>query len=231
VVCWVTTATVYTPPPFLSGLIVETLPPPAVADPLPDAESISDSSSGPVHLTNMITACLSPDNYLLWHAQICPLLHNRHLDGYIDGTLPCPPKLVSAVTAVGARVSMPNPAYRAWVTQDQAILSALQSSLTEGVAGLVPFALTSQEVWATLETSFASQSNAQSMAIHRQLGDMKKRDHTASVYFNKIKALASHFCGWLTRRGIVGSFSLCPGSSSGCASTTYTESHWYCEAS
>jgi hypothetical protein len=41
-----------------------------------------------------------------------------------------------------------------------------------------------------LETSFTSQSNAQSMAIRRQLGDMKKRDQTASVYFNKIKALA-----------------------------------------
>jgi hypothetical protein len=139
-------ATVYTPPPFPSAPIVETLPPPAVADPLPDAESVSDSSSGPVHLTNMITARLSPDNYLLWRAQIFSLLRSRHLDGYIDGTLPCPPKLVSAVTAAGARVSVPNPVYRAWVAQDQAILSALQSSLTEGVAGLVPFALTSQEV-------------------------------------------------------------------------------------
>jgi hypothetical protein len=168
-------ATIYTPPPFPSAPVVETLSSPAVADTAPDAESVSDSSS---------------DNYLLWRAQIFPLLHSRHLDGYIDGTLPCLPKLVSAVTAAGARVSVPNPAYRAWVAQDQAILSALQSSLTEGVAGLVPFTLTSQEVWATLETSFASQSTAQSMAIHRQLDDMKKRDQTASVYFNKIKALA-----------------------------------------
>jgi hypothetical protein len=182
-------AIVYTLPPFPSAPVVKTLPSPAVADPAPDAESVSASSLGPVHLTNMITARLSLDNYLLWRAQIFPLLHNHHIDGYIDGTLPCPPKLVSAVTAAGARVSVPNPAYRAWVVQDQAILSALHSSLTEGVAGLVPFALTSQEVWAMLETSFASQSNAHSMAIRRQLGDMKKCDQTASVYFNKIKAL------------------------------------------
>jgi hypothetical protein len=106
--------TVYTPPPFPSAPVVETLLPPmspAMADTIADAESVSNSSSGPVHLTNMIMTRLSPDNYLLWHARIFLLLHSRHLDGYIDGTLPCPPKLVSAVTAAGARVSVPNPAY------------------------------------------------------------------------------------------------------------------------
>jgi hypothetical protein len=50
----------------------------------------------------MITARLSPDNYPLWRAHIFLLLRSRHLDGYIDGTLPCSPKLVSEVTAAGA---------------------------------------------------------------------------------------------------------------------------------
>jgi hypothetical protein len=99
-------ATVYTPPPFPSAPVVETLPLPAVADTLPDAEPVSDSSSGPVHLMNMITARLPPDNYLLWRAQIFPLLRSCHLDGYIDGTLPCPPKLASAVTAAGVPGSL-----------------------------------------------------------------------------------------------------------------------------
>jgi hypothetical protein len=131
-------ATVYTPPPFPSAPIVETLPPPAVANPLPDAEFVSDSSSGPVHLTNMITARLSPDNYLLWRAQIFPLLRSRHLDGYIDGTLPCPPKLVSAVTTAGARVSVPNPAYRAWVAQVQLYCLLFSPPSPRGLLALCP---------------------------------------------------------------------------------------------
>jgi hypothetical protein len=36
--------------------------------------------------------------------------------------------------------------------------------------------------------------------------------------------IASHLCGCFTHRGIVGSFLLYSGSSSDCASTTYTES-------
>jgi hypothetical protein len=108
-------ATVYTPLSFPSTPVVETLPPPAspdVADAVPDAEPVSDSSSRPVHLTNLITTRLSLDNYLLWRVQIFLLLHSRHLDGYIDGTLPCMPKLVSAVTAVGAQIFVLNLAYR-----------------------------------------------------------------------------------------------------------------------
>jgi hypothetical protein len=72
-------ATVYTPPPFPSAPVVETLPlpvSPAVDDTVHDAESVSDSSSGPVHLTNMITACLSPDNYLLWRVIRLKRIHN-----------------------------------------------------------------------------------------------------------------------------------------------------------
>jgi hypothetical protein len=38
-----------------------------------------------------------------------------------------------------------NPAYGAWIQQDQDILSAIQSSLTESVAGMILFSATSQE--------------------------------------------------------------------------------------
>jgi hypothetical protein len=96
---------------------------------------------------------------------------------------------VSAVTAAGVRVSTPNPSHHAWAAQDQEILSAIQSSLTEGVAGLVVFAASSLDAWMTLDNSFSLQSTAQSMAIRWHLGDIKKRDQSASVYFKKIKAI------------------------------------------
>jgi hypothetical protein len=64
------------------------------------------------------------------------------------------------------------------VAQAQTILSAIQSSLTEGVAGLVLFDTTARDAWVALEMSFTTQSTAQSMAIRTQLGELKKHDLT-----------------------------------------------------
>jgi hypothetical protein len=108
------------------------------------------SSTPPVHFAHMPVQ-LTPDNYLFWRAQVVPLLRSHSLECFVDGTFLCPPPA--------------HPAYRAWIAQDQTILSTLQSSLSEGVAGLVLFASTSREVWATLETNFSSQSSERSMAI------------------------------------------------------------------
>ena len=80
--------------------------------------------------------------------------------------------------------------FRAWIAQDQAILSAIQSSLGEGVAGLVLFASSSHEVWDILESSFSSQSTAQSMAIRAKLGETRKDNGTVTTFYNKIKKLA-----------------------------------------
>jgi hypothetical protein len=43
----------------------------------------------------------------------------------------------------GVSVPQPNPAYQHWVQQDQAVLSVIVSSMTEGVVGMVMFASTS----------------------------------------------------------------------------------------
>jgi hypothetical protein len=119
---------------------------------------VTDAKEGMFHLTHLITRRLSQDNYLLWRAQILPLLHSCYLEGYIDGSLPCPPPSVPAVTAFGIQVTAPKPAHRAWVAQDQVILSAIQSSLTESVARLVLFDASSYDAWTMLEASFSLQS-------------------------------------------------------------------------
>ncbi|KAK1603990.1 hypothetical protein QYE76_027663 [Lolium multiflorum] len=101
---------------------------------------------------------------------------SRYLEGYVDGTYPCP--------------SPYDPAYHAWVAQDQAILSAIQSSLTESVSSLVIFAATSREAWGALHASFASQSHARAHAIRNQLGEVKLLDRSITDYFNKVTGLA-----------------------------------------
>uniref|UniRef100_M8CDJ5 Peptide transporter PTR2 n=1 Tax=Aegilops tauschii TaxID=37682 RepID=M8CDJ5_AEGTA len=76
---------------------------------------------------------------------------------------------------------------RMWVKHDQAILSAIQGSLGDGVAGLCLFAATSMDAWTTLEHAFAQVSTSRSMAFRSELVDIKKLDSSTTTYFNKMK--------------------------------------------
>ena len=85
----------------------------------------------PFYFSHLLPVKLTPDNYLSWRAQVLPLLRSRYLEGYVDGFIPCPPPY--------------HPAHHVWVAQDQAILSAIQSSLTPSISSLVIFAATSRD--------------------------------------------------------------------------------------
>jgi hypothetical protein len=83
-----------------------------------------------------------------------------------------------------------NPERRAWIKQDQAILSAIVGSLTLSVSGLVLFAKSAYDAWTTLTTSFGSQSTARSMQIRNKLGHMKKCDLSTQTFYNQVKTAA-----------------------------------------
>ncbi|XP_044428990.1 uncharacterized protein [Triticum aestivum] len=133
-------------------------------------------ASSPFYFSHLLPVKLSRDKYLSWRAQVLPLLRSRYLEGYVDGSLPCPPPY--------------HPAYHTWVAQDQAILSAIQSSLTPSVSSLVIFTATSRDAWAALHTSFASQSQARAHSIRTELGETKLRDLSITDYFNKMTGFA-----------------------------------------
>jgi hypothetical protein len=144
--------------------------------------------TSPIALTSQITIRLSSDNYIYWRTQVVPILRSNLIYGFIDGTLPCPSEMVPATDKTAEPVS--NPLYSAWHQQDQAILSAIVSSLTEPVIGMVMLATTSQETWETLEVSFASQSTARVMDIRGKLNKLRKLDGSATAFFTKVKGMA-----------------------------------------
>ena len=169
------------PPPAASVAVVDPVaaPPPIV----PAAGAITPT--GPFHFDNLIAIRLTPDNYLFWRAKVLPLLRSRSLLGFVDGSLPCPPQVIPTVHGPAI-----NPEHRMWVQQDQAILSAIQGTLGDEVAGLCLFAITSMDAWMTLEHAFAQVSTSRSMALRSELADIKKLDSSATTYFNKMKVLA-----------------------------------------
>lgn len=89
---------------------------------------------------------------------------------------------------------VPNPEYATWYQQDQFVLSALLSSLTEEVLSHVIFMSTSREVWLALKAMFSSRSCARTMQISLQLSTLQKKDLSVADYFLKVKNLADTLC-------------------------------------
>jgi hypothetical protein len=103
-------------PSSLGGWAATPSEPPVVpySAPTPDVPERQDGAvPDAFQLSDLITFWLMLDNYLYWRAQILPLLRSRHLDGFVDGSVPCPPRTVVAYTADSTRVVAANPLYRA----------------------------------------------------------------------------------------------------------------------
>ncbi|KAK1684406.1 hypothetical protein QYE76_045254 [Lolium multiflorum] len=144
---------------------------------------------GVVSIASAITIRLTCENYLIWRAQVAPLLRSHLLMGYVDGSSVCPAAHTIADHG-GVMVPQHNPLHQHWVQQDQAILFAFVSSMTESVVGMVMFATTAREAWETLADAFAATTIARSSGLRQQMAELKKRDMTMHNYFHKMKALS-----------------------------------------
>ena len=85
------------PVPSASPLVVPAAPPsgsyaPPPATNLEHAATVLGGGPQPFYFAHLIPVKLTPDNYLAWRAQVLPLLRSRYFEGYVDGTLPCPPR-------------------------------------------------------------------------------------------------------------------------------------------
>uniref|UniRef100_A0A2N9G8U7 Reverse transcriptase Ty1/copia-type domain-containing protein n=1 Tax=Fagus sylvatica TaxID=28930 RepID=A0A2N9G8U7_FAGSY len=120
---------------------------------------------------------------------ILPYLKGQHLFGFIDGSRPAPSQFLASQISDSASAA-PNPDFQAWHLQDQLIMSALISSLSENILAHIVKCGTSREVWLTLERMFTSQSRARTMQIHYQLATLKKGDSSVADYFHKFTGLA-----------------------------------------
>ncbi|KAA8522693.1 hypothetical protein F0562_009145 [Nyssa sinensis] len=141
-------------------------------------------------MSTFVTVRLNPDNYILWKAQMVPYFLGQDLFGYLDGTIPKPPQFISGTHPETHVISAsPNPAYSHWLRQDNLILSALISSLTEGVLAQVVNHTTSSAVWHALDKNFSSCSRARTVQIRTQLAIATKGGKSATDYFLFIKKL------------------------------------------
>uniref|UniRef100_A0A2N9F027 Reverse transcriptase Ty1/copia-type domain-containing protein n=1 Tax=Fagus sylvatica TaxID=28930 RepID=A0A2N9F027_FAGSY len=153
----------------------------------PTSTPIIPHSLTQVH--HLITIKLTRDNYLLWKAQIVPYLKGQHLFGFLDGSRLAPLPVLTT-TADGDAQVIPNPEFQQWHLQDQMLLSALISSLSENILAHVVRCVTARDVWQVLERMFTSQSRARTMQVHYQLATLQKGDSTVAEYYHRFTILA-----------------------------------------
>uniref|UniRef100_A0A2N9ID99 Reverse transcriptase Ty1/copia-type domain-containing protein n=1 Tax=Fagus sylvatica TaxID=28930 RepID=A0A2N9ID99_FAGSY len=138
---------------------------------------------------HLITIKLTRENYLLWKAQVVPYLRGQHLFQFVDGSSTIPQPIITA-SSDGGSTTLINPEFTQWQLQDQIVLSALISSLSEKVIAHVVRCTTSRDLWATLERMFTAQSQARLMQIHYQLSTLRKGSTSISDFFQTFTGLA-----------------------------------------
>ncbi|CAN1131586.1 Retrovirus-related Pol polyprotein from transposon RE1 [Linum perenne] len=129
-----------------------------------------------------ISIKLTPTNYLLWKAQIQPLLHCHNLMGHVTGEAPAP-----SVTIAGAK---PNPAYAVWFSKDQLVLSWITLSVSEAVLPQLIGLNTSYEAWQRLSRIYASGSKVQIRQLKLSLYELSRNGESISTYLQRAKTIA-----------------------------------------
>ena len=61
--------------------------------------SPTHSSSSVISMPYITTVKLNHDNFLLWKAQLVPYFRGQDLFGYLDGSIPKPPKIISVTNS------------------------------------------------------------------------------------------------------------------------------------
>ncbi|XP_019161977.1 PREDICTED: uncharacterized protein LOC109158518 [Ipomoea nil] len=139
------------------------------------ATAVTPPTTAPNTLSSahhFVSIKLTSRNFLFWRTQLIPFLRGQGILSYVDGETPCPPAIIEAVPASGDLVSAAtstvpaaNPAYKAWIQQDQSILSLLMSSLSDEVMHLAVGRNTSREVWQSITAALGSSTRARCLSL------------------------------------------------------------------
>ncbi|KAK3009881.1 hypothetical protein RJ639_011225 [Escallonia herrerae] len=139
--------------------------------PPPPPSTSCGTNFHPNNENHLPTIKLTRTNYLYWRTEFMPFLHDQSLFGYVDGSIPSPPKELPL--AEGQTQPKANPEFKLWQEKDQILMSLLISFLTDEVSPLVVDASTSREIWDSLSTALLSVSLYS--AQHRRTGNQLLR--------------------------------------------------------
>ena len=112
------------------------------------------------------------------------------MTGLLDNSDAAPPKTVEITKADKTSAMEPNPLYGPWIAKDQQVLSYLLNSMTPEIIGQVVGKESTFELWTTVTTIFASQSQSRITNLRTAITTTKKGSMSSSAFMAKMKNLA-----------------------------------------
>ena len=128
---------------------------------------------------------LTATNYRSWKLQFHTLLVGFDLMGFVDGKHPCPTETITTGDA-----TMPNPAHRLWLRQDQLLLNAILGSLSPSIIPFIASAKTAHDAWVALANTYAKPSRGHIMHLKSVLTNITKGTQSITEYLQHAKSIA-----------------------------------------
>ncbi|KAG6790018.1 hypothetical protein POTOM_006161 [Populus tomentosa] len=133
-----------------------------------------------------ISIKLASTNYLLWKAQVIPILRGNGLLSYVQNQISCPSQTITGEDGV----SRINPAAAMWLRTGQLILGWINSSLSDGPLSQVISSETSHDAWHVLQTLYGSHTRDRLQQMKGELQSLNKGSSSLEDYLHKAKSLA-----------------------------------------
>lgn len=124
---------------------------------------------------------LTSVNYLTWRLQVRALLEGHELHSFIDDPSSVPPATITTNGLV-----QPNPALAPWKRQDRLLYSALIGSLSLSVQSVVARAVSSRDIWTTLERTYGTPSRGHIKQIKQHLKRSFKGTQSVTEYMRGV---------------------------------------------
>ena len=159
-----------------------------MSDPILVMASSSATVGNP--LGNSHAEKITRENHLLWKAQVMLTLRGARMLGLIDEKEPAPSKIME-IEKDGKTTSKPNPAYEAWLTRDQQVLSYLLGAMSSEILVQAVGMEHPADVWNLINNLFASRSKDNVTHLPGVLSNTKKLNMTADQYVAKMKGFAT----------------------------------------
>lgn len=124
-------------------------------------------------------------NFSTWKAQLVMLLNGHQLMGHLDGTITAP-----SPTIIQNNLTVPNPKYQIWFSQDQLIQQAMMASVDPTIAPTVATGSSAHKAWELLHTAYASKSHTRIFSLRDQLQNSKKASKSIAEYLQEVRSLS-----------------------------------------
>jgi hypothetical protein len=137
------------------------------------------------NMANLMSIKLDSTNFIVWKHQLSSILKAYSMIDFVDGTVPSPSRFL--VNPEGNLTTTVNPEFQIWNIRDQALLTLINSTLSQPVLSMVVGQNSAQSVWKTLEHRFTSTSRANVLNLKIELHNLKKGSETVSSNLQKVK--------------------------------------------